>query len=92
MFVTDKEDLREEYDHRANSYLHPDKVGEEFHVVITNGKELCVFDFNHDVAKYTVEFAKLIKEDERANKSWRAFLADFGIESAKERKKERRKK
>ncbi len=28
-----------------------DKAGEEFHVVITNGKELCVFGFNHEVAR-----------------------------------------
>lgn len=87
LFVTDKEDLREEYDHRANSYLHPDKVGEEFHAIITNGKELCVFDFNHEVAKYTVLFTELISGNAKAIKHWQAFLVDFGVESAKENKK-----
>ncbi len=36
LFVTDKEDLQEEYHDRANSYLHPNKAGEEFHAVIIN--------------------------------------------------------
>ena len=87
LFVTDEKDLREEYDHRASSYLHPDKVGKEFHAVITNCKELCVFDFKHEVAKYTVLFAELLDSKAKAVKHWQAFLTDFGVESAKERRK-----
>ena len=83
LFVTDKEDLRQEYDHRASSYLHPDKVGEEFHAVITNGEELCVFDFNHEVTKYTVLFAELVSGNAKDVEHWQAFLADFGQTSTK---------
>ena len=91
LFVTDKDDLQEDYQHRAQQYLHGDNAGKKNYVVVTNGKELCVFDFNHEVGKYRVEFDKLNKGDERAGKNWQAFLADFGVESAKEKKKQRRK-
>ena len=95
LFITDKkgvEGLREEYDYRASSYLHPEQIGKKDYVVVTNGKELCVFDFKHEVAKYTVDFDKLLDGDKKASKNWQAFLNDFGVESAKGKEKERRKK
>ena len=96
LFITDKEDLREEFDNRALQYLHGDNVGEKEYAVITNGRELCVFGFEGDevneIAKYTVDFDELLDEDADAHKNWRAFLKDFGVESAEKKKKERRKK
>ena len=89
LFVTDKEDLRQEYDHRASSYLHADKVGEEFYAVITNGKVLCVFGFNHEVANYTVLFAELVSGNAKDVEHWQAFLADFGHGSARKKRKPR---
>ena len=94
MFITDKkgvEGLREEYDYRASSYLHPEQIGKKDYVVVTNGKELCVFDFKYEVAKYTVDFDKLLGGDKKESENWQAFLADFGVESAKGKKKQRRK-
>ena len=91
LFITDKADVREEFDHRAIQYLHGDNAGKKNFTVIINSKELCVFDFNHEVAKYRVEFAALLDENEKAQQNWQAFLADFGIESAKEKKQQRRK-
>ena len=91
-FVTDKEDLREEFDNRALQYLHGDNVGEEFHAVITNGKELCVFDFNHEVNKYTVYFDELLDGNKKTSRNWQAFLADFCVESAKGREQQYREK
>ena len=90
-FITDKDDLREEFDHRASQYLHGDNAGKKHNVVITNGKELCVFSFNHEVTKYTVSFSKLLNSDNKDCKHWQEFITDFGIESAKEKKKQRRK-
>ena len=90
-FVTDEDDLREEFDRRASQYLHGDNAGKKHYVVITNGKEVCVFGFNHEVDKYTVLFSKLLMDDDKACKHWQEFIADFGIESAKEKKKQRRK-
>jgi len=92
LFITDKkgvEGLREEYDYRASSYLHPEQIGKKDYVVVTNGKELCVFDFKHEVAKYTVDFDELLGEDQKGRKNWQVFLADFGVESAEKKKKVR---
>ena len=91
LFVTDKDDLQEDYHHRAQQYLHGDNAGKKNYVVVTNGKELCVFDFKYEVAKYTVDFDKLLGGDKKESENWQAFLADFGVESAKGKKKQRRK-
>ncbi|MDE3268676.1 MAG: DNA methyltransferase [Pseudomonadota bacterium] len=90
-FVADREDLREEFDHRAAQYLHGDNAGKKHYVVITNGKELCVFDFKHEMANYTVLFDKLVSGKAKTIGCWEEFLSDFGVESAKEKKKQRRK-
>ncbi len=91
LFVTDKDDLQEDYHDRAQLYLHGDNAGKKNYVVVTNGKEMCVFDFNHEIAKYTVLFDKLISGNTKAIKHWQVFLSDFGVESAEKKKKERKK-
>ena len=91
LFISDKDDLQEDYHHRAQQYLHGDNAGKKNYVVVTNGKELCVFDFKYEVAKYTVDFDKLLGGDKKESENWQAFLADFSVESAKGKKKQRRK-
>ena len=96
LFITDEEDLREEFDNRALQYLHGDNVAEKKYAVITNGRELCVFGSEEDevneIAKYTVDFVKLCDGIKKASKNWQEFLKGFGVESAEGRKKEHRKK
>ena len=92
LFISDKDDLQEDYHHRAQQYLHGDNAGEKNYVVVTNGKELCVFDFKYEVAKYTVDFDELLDGNKKTSENWQAFLADFGVESAEKKKKERREK
>ena len=96
LFITDEEDLREEFDNRALQYLHGDNVAEEFYAVIINSRELCVFGSEEDevneIAKYTVDFDELLDGNKKTSKNWQAFLNNFGVESAEKKKKERRKK
>ena len=89
LFITAKTDLLEEYHNRAILYLHSEAAGKKNNVVIINNQELCVFDFNHEVAKYTVTFPDLLAGKDTALKHWQTFLADFGVDSAKEKKKQR---
>lgn len=91
LFITDRDDLQEEFHHRAQQYLHGDNAGKKNYTVIINSKELCVFDFNHEVSKYTFLFAELCNGNAEIIKHWQEFLADFGVESAKEKKQQRRK-
>ena len=92
LFVTAKDDLQEDCNDRAILYLHSDNVDEKMQAVITNGKELRVFDSATQEKKgYTVVFAEFISGNAKDVKHWKAFLTDFGVESAKERRKKRRK-
>ncbi len=83
LFVTDtdKENLQEYYNDRV-LYLHSNKVG--MLAVITNGKELRVFDSAaQEEVKYAVLFDKLISGKAKSRKNWQAFLADFGVAGEK---------
>lgn len=88
LFVTAKDDLQEDCNDRAILYLHSDNVNEKMQAVITNGKELRVFDSAAQEKKgHTVLFAELLDGKAKAQKNWQAFLSDFGVESAKEKKR-----
>lgn len=97
---TNVRDLQLFYDQTAKQWLFSDAAGQKRHVVITNLKELCVFDLNHRQSKYDFTFSTLLDDlnshavassDKRSSlNKWVLLLSDFGPESAVEKKKKRR--
>ena len=99
LFLTESvnEDLMEVYHNRAGLYLHSDSAGKKNYTVITNFKKIGIFDFNREVYDSSVNFVELYdvlnnrSDDKKVLKNWKSFLQDFGPESSKEKKKQRRK-
>lgn len=92
------DDLMEIHHNRAGLYLHSDSAGKKNYTVITNFKKIGVFDFNYELPEYSIDFVSLYDalrnesgdRNSEVLKNWRAFLGDFGPESSKEKKKQRR--
>ena len=96
---TSDEDLLEIFHKRAMQYLLSDGAGKKNYAIITNFKRVGVFDLKHELPEYSFELADLYdsinntgeeKKHKKAMKAWEAFLKEFGPESSKEKKKQRR--
>ena len=101
LFLTESKnaDLDEVYHTRAINYLHSDSAGKKNYAIITNFKEIGVYDLKHEVDNYSFSLLDLHdainnnskeKQAIKALQAWRTFLSDFGPESSKDKKKQRR--
>ena len=96
LFVTEsKNDVSEIYQNKALPYLKSDSAGKKNYVVIINFKRLGIFDFTHEVKRYSFDLMDIYKAfnkslDEEVLKQWKLFLENFGPNSSEEKKKQRR--
>jgi DNA modification methylase len=96
---TKNQDLDQIFHQRAINYLHSDSAGKKNFAMILNFREIGIYDLKQQVAKYSFSLLDLHEaltngsekqESIKALQAWQAILADFGPESSREKKKQRR--